>query len=186
MHQYKNRKHAFEKEVTWILQNDELQLHSEGVVKKTFPLKQIQSIRLSYIPSRMRLENYACVIKSIKGEDEFTSTQFISVANFENTGKLYTEFVKVLVEEVTKAQPSVALLSGNSALSYNANNGLLLLAFALLAITIYIVGNEYSTSNWIKYIVIVAMLPYLIRYMIQNKPGKFSAHNIPEKLLPTD
>ncbi|MEX0636936.1 MAG: hypothetical protein WD135_09220, partial [Ferruginibacter sp.] len=105
MHTYKNRKHAFEKEVTWTLEDGQLKIESEEQIIKSIQLNQIARIRLSYIPTRARLNNYSCKISSVMGEDEFTSTQFISFANFKNTGKAYTDFVKALIQAVFVDHP---------------------------------------------------------------------------------
>jgi len=49
------------------------------------------------------------------GEAALTSAQYVSLANVENTGKAYRDFVKKLIQRVSVAHPLVELVSGKPA-----------------------------------------------------------------------
>jgi hypothetical protein len=181
---YNNRKSLYEKVNTYSLDINHVNVEQDGKFISTIPYNSIRSIRLCYMPSRVNKENYICSFKTDNREYNFQSTDYISFAHFKSNGPDYNIFVKAFIEKTFEANPSVRLLSGKPGSVYYGGIIFLLLMMMLLAALLFLIGNAFSSIIWIKFILLLLMIPYAYRYIQNNKPGTFSASAIPLKVLP--
>ena len=60
-----------------------------------------------------------------------------------------------------------------------------MVVFAIaIALLFYFIGESISSITWVNFAIVLLSVPMMIAYIRKNKPGNFSADNIPEKLLP--
>jgi len=180
---YSYRKSLFSKQQTFSLEENTLSIEQEAVVT-VIPYKDIDSIRLMYIPDRMRPQNFLCTITSGDKKYSFMASSYISLANFKDDKEGYRNFVYSLIKKVHKANPSVSLLSGRPKHMYWISIVAILFILCGLAVLIYYVGTHMSAGNWIKYLLILLLMPMALSYIQRNKPGTFTPDDIPDKLLP--
>ncbi len=180
---YSYRKSLFSKQQTFSLEENALSIEQEAVVTAV-PYKDIDSIRLMYMPDRMRPHNFLCTITSGDKKFSFLSNSYISLANFKEDKEGYRSFVSALIKKVQKANPSVLLLSGRPKHMYWISIVAILFTLCGLAALAYYIGNQFSASSWIKYLLILLLMPMALSYIQRNKPGTFTPDDIPEKLLP--
>lgn len=184
MTSYKFRKSAFEKEKLFSLEPGALKITDANGSVVTVPYENISSIRLSYMPGRMRSNNYQCNIESSKGNFYLLSSSYISLANFKSDNEGYRIFVRELIAKVAAANPTVALVTGRPKTAYRLSIILMIVGFFAIAFTLYYLGDFMSSVSWAKFLLLLLLIPMAFSYIMKNKPGVFSADNIPAKLLP--
>lgn len=183
MTSYSFRKSAFDKEKKYRLDEKSLMIDANGTVTH-IPYEDISLIRLSYMPDRMRSNNYQCNIESGKGNFSFLSSSYVSFANFKSDHAAYKTFVTELISRVSTANPEVSLLSGKPKTSYYLSVVVMIVLFVAVALLIYYLGDYMSSISWLKFILILLLIPMAFSYIMKNKPGVFTSDNIPAKLLP--
>ncbi|HRE64937.1 MAG TPA: hypothetical protein PKU77_14195 [Ferruginibacter sp.] len=181
---YKYRKSTFTKEQTLSLTETALNIVEENKEDKIISYKDIKSIRLSFILDRMGPENFLCTIKSPAGYTSITSSSYVSFANFNRNKEDYSIFVKELIKNATLANPSIQLISGSSKASYFLTITMMVVFAIAIALLFYFIGESISSITWVNFAIVLLSVPMMIAYIRKNKPGNFSADNIPEKLLP--
>src|SRR6218665_3057070 len=176
---YHFRKSAFDKEKIYSLTNTGLNIEEVNNAHGIIPYTDISSIRLSYMPDRGRTNNYQCDIVSKLGKYSLSTYSYISLANFKEDGETYKQLVKELIQKVYAANPSVELLSGRPKSAYITSISFMAIAFIAVALLIYYLGDYMSSISWLKFVIILLMIPMAIGYINKNKPGRFTADSIP-------
>jgi hypothetical protein len=184
MTSYFFRKSALEKGKTFSLDEDALVIDDAASASIRVPFKDITTIRLSYAPDRMRRNNFQCAVESPQGKYAFMSTSYVSLANFKSDSQRYATMVKELISKVAAANPTVSLVSGKPKFAYRLSIILMIAGFLAVAMLIYFLGETMSSVSWMKFILILLLIPMAFSYIMKNKPGTFSAESIPANLLP--
>lgn len=184
MPDYHFRKSTFDKERIFSLEPNGLRIEEVGNAHGIIPYATISSIRLSYMSDRARTDNYQCEIESKLGKYSFMSSSYISLANFKSDNEGYRQLVEGLIKNVYAANPAVVLLSGRPKSAYWTSVSFMVISFIVVAVLIYYMGNYMSSVSWLKFVIILLMIPMAISYINKNKPGQFTADAIPPSLLP--
>ena len=181
---YACRVSALEKERRWYLSADTLSWQSEGY-QDAVPLAEIQEIRLKNTPTRFEPNLYWCRIRTRGGKVwEWKSHHFAGFAQFQDRSATYRVFVVNLIMRVVTQNPQCTLIGGTSWLSWIFHA--LFLTGSLIALMV-VMFFMYTAIGWlviVKLIVIVFLLPRAYRWLMRNKPSRFSAREIPHGLLP--
>lgn len=181
---YRFRKSTFEKEKTFSLLPNGLSIQEEQLPEKVIAYSSIRSIRLCYMPDRMRTNNYQCHIETDKDKLQLMSWSYVSLANFKEDKENYRALVLELIARVHAANPRVLLLSGRPRGAYYGSIFFMAVAFIVLAILFSKLGASISGLSWLKLALLLLMIPLAISYIKKNKPGNFSAAAVPPSLLP--
>lgn len=181
---YLFRKSTFDKEKTFALLPNGLSIQEEQLPEKLIAYSSIRSIRLSYVPDRMRTNNYQCHIETDKDIYLLMSWSYVSLANFKEDKENYKAFILELIARVHAANPRVLLLSGRPRGAYYGSIFFMALAFIVLAILFAKLSAAISGISWLKLVLLLLMIPLAISYIKKNKPGNFSAAAVPPSLLP--
>lgn len=184
MTSYSFRRSALEKEKTFSLDENGLKLVDSNGLSIEIPYENISAIRLSFMPDRMRTNNYQCNIESSKGNFNYLSSSYVSFANFRSDHAAYKAFTLELIDKTSRANPTVALLSGKPKTTYMLSIIVMIICFVAVALLIYYLGDYMSSISWVKFVLILLLIPMAFSYVMKNKPGVFTADNIPPKLLP--
>lgn len=181
---YRFRKSTFDKEKTFTLQPNCLNIQQADAAEKNIAYNRVRSIRLSYVPDRMRTNNYQCSIETDKDKLQLMSWSYVSLANFKEDKENYRALVLELIARVHAANPRVLLLSGRPRGAYYGSIFFMAVAFIVLAILFSKLGASISGLSWLKLALLLLMIPLAISYIKKNKPGNFSAAAVPPSLLP--
>ena len=181
---YTYRRSAFESEKAFHLDDASLTIEEADGTNTKFNYEDISLVRLTYAPGRLRSNNYQCTIESNKGDHSFASSSFVSFANFRSDPLRYRAFVKELIAKLSAANPEVSLRSGKTRKGYIFSVVIMLALFFAIALLIYLMGDYMSSISWLKFILILLLIPMALSYVMKNRPGVFTADNIPPKLLP--
>ncbi len=184
MTSYSFRRSAFEKEQTFSLDQDQLIIRDSTGAVTELPYKDITAIRLSFMPDRMRVNNYQCNIETSKGNFSYGSSSYISLANFKPDHTGYKLCTLELIDKTSEANPAVSLLGGKPKTAYILSITVMIICFLAVALLIYYLGEYMSSVSWLKFVLILLLIPMAFSYIMKNRPGVFTADNIPSKLLP--
>lgn len=184
MHSYSQRKNLFVKEEQFSLEENIIRIRQEGSPDREIPYNNIESIRLTFMPDRMRANNYRCIFVAGKKKYSFQSSSIIGVADYKDDPQGYKNFTQAFIKKVSDANPSVALLTGRPKTVYWTSIVIMFFALAGLTVLVFYLGNYFSSISWIKFVLILLLLPMALTYIQRNKPGVFTPADIPEKLLP--
>lgn len=183
---YSTRISYFTKETHFFLDSEAVRIEQKDTAAKIILYKNITSIRISYMPDRMRNNNYRCNFTAGKEEHIFQSSIFVSLANFRDDPAGYKNFLTAFIQKVYAANPAVRLLSGRPKAAYRGSVFLMLLSMAALAVALYFLGEYFSPVSWLKFVLVLLLIPMALSYIQKNKPGTFTAYDIPVNLLPKD
>lgn len=181
--EFKNRLNAFQKERTFVLDKDRLQVWEAGMQIKDVPLRNIKSIKLSYEPTRLNTRNYVCTLDIGPEALKLQSTDYVSLANFRDNAEAYVAFVSQLLPMAQNANPYLKLKGGSSATQYYGSLAFLAIVLVLVILVFTLTGG-FSWTSMLRLVILAIFIPSLLKYIKKNKPIQFSAYEIPEKLLP--
>lgn len=184
--EYRVRQHAFEPERVWRVGPDGF---SWQVGDKTgkFSFGEIVSIRLSFTPTRFDFARYRCTVTRFNGwQENFTSTSYKGIGNFEDRAPAYSRFVRALVAEAARGNPAIRFEAGESPLKYWGNIGVLAGSLVLLALVLLMIGFNATWIIIVKLGVIAFLIPVGLSWIAKNKPHPFPVDAIPAEVLPPE
>ena len=110
--QYAFRRSILEREKTYTLYPDRLEIQGEGAPHEVFPLTQVSEVHLKYDRSKQRAY-YNCFIHTPARRVCLRHVHFAGIGRFENRRETYTPFVRALLQAVARQNPGATLRAGS-------------------------------------------------------------------------
>jgi hypothetical protein len=181
---YTVRRHAFEPERTWRVDEAGLSWQGEGVCGH-FPFSEITTIRLLFGASRADQNRYLCQVTRFNGwMEEIVSTHYAGPMNFEDRRSTFRPFAEQLTIQAARANPKIRFWAGVAPLNFWLSGLLVVSVAALLAFVLLTLGPG---GGWIvaaKLVLLVFMIPMVVRWFRRNRPVSFTPPAIPPGVLP--
>ena len=177
---YHFRRSALDDPSTYTLEEDALIIESK--IKKEIPYEKIDSIRLRYNPTRINPNLFECIIENKIGKIKLNNMNYKAPYDFDDNSKEYNEFIIQLHNKLQKYE-KIKFYTGVSWGMYIFYVILTLFTLWLLSSVLISMGAS-STLIFIKFLFFGFLLYLGIKYFIKNKPQKYKADQIPDKLLP--
>jgi len=174
-----------EREILWRLEGETLFQISEGLPPFPIPLAEVSAIRLHYSPTRFQTGRYRCELKG--GRWSAVSIQnehYRGVADFEDRSETYRALVLALLHRRAALGTGCRYLGGVSVWVWLLNAAILFGGLFLLGFVLFTLGSGSSEIVAVKLMVVVVLLPFGIRWIIQNRPSTFDPGSVPKGLLP--
>ncbi len=182
--EYLVRRHAFEKEHRWSLDDTGLAWQAEDASGR-LDYAAIASIRLEYGATRADFARYRCLVAGRNGEAQIiVSTHFDSLGSFSDRRGTYLPFVRTLIARTAAANPLCRFQAGVSPMRFWLTLFLLFLSLAVLAIAALSLGVPVLWYLYLKIAVIIALLPVALVWIKRNRPRRFRPSAIPADVLP--
>jgi hypothetical protein len=108
---YTFRQSALEQGRTYSLYADRLVIEGFGLPPQTYPLSDVQGVRLKYEHTKQR-EYYLCFIETKRGRLRLRHVSWQSFAKFEDRRATFTPFVKALLAQLAR-DPAVRFKAGS-------------------------------------------------------------------------
>lgn len=184
--EYAFRKSAFEKEKTYALIKEGIEVTDHEGSKTLWKYLDIVQVKTSYGASKNN-SFYQCVLKMANGTSLLLKSQhYRGIADFEDRNETYSAFVQGLHKLLALANPHVEYKKGIGLIGYIAS--MIIFIVAGLFLPIFSIGALIAGSLFYGIVGILASLFLILKmvtYSKKNKPGKYAPDNIPAKLLPT-
>lgn len=182
--EYVCRRSALEKERRWFLRTD-----SFGWVAEDFrdecPFVEVMQIRLEYAPGRFVEKMYRCEVRMRSGKAwHLQSQHFAGLAQFEDRGEIYRDWVENLISRVSAQQPQCRFVCGVSWLSWLFNSLFLCGSLLLLAMVLFFLWTAVGWWAILKMLIIAFFLPRAFLWITRNRPKPFDPRQIPREMLP--
>lgn len=183
---YNYRKSALEKEKTYELTKDGIEVTELNKPSTITAYEEITEVNLSYAPTKYATV-YQCSVKADRSHGFLLkSHHFAGLADFEDRSTEYVSFVKGLHKILHVKAPGAKFRKGIKPAAYVFSMimfGIAGLVFPLMTILALFFGNYISGG--IGVIACLFLFLKMRSYMKKNKPGTYSPQELPESLLPT-
>ena len=184
MTQYEFTSSAFSGASLFAVTDSGVALVNAGVTT-VLPFADIAPVALAYEPSRVDLARYTCRITGRGGQVILVpSSTYRGIADFESQADAYRDVVFALHRALLPRAPEVRFGSGVSASRYLLNIGCLLVSLPMLLGVLAIAGTAIGIPAVLHLVIIVALLPFVWKWMRRNRPGVYDPRAIPAALLP--
>jgi len=180
---YSVRRHAFEKERRWNVDDTGLAWQSEDASGR-LDFAAIAAIRLQYGATRADFVRYNCHVTGHSGAYTIVSTHFDSLGNFSDRRETYAPFVRALIARAAAANPRCRFQAGVSPAQFWLTVVLLFVSLVILAIAALSLGVPALWYLYLKIAVIIVLLPVAFLWIKRNRPRRFDPNAIPADALP--
>jgi hypothetical protein len=185
---YSTRRTLLEKEKTYRLGDDALEVLEEGAPPLRVPFADFESVRLSFLPSRYHSRIYGCEIRARGGGGRIRifNTHMAGLANFEDRSDRWSPFIRELHRRLLPHARSIRFRRGTGAFAYGCTVLSIAGAFALLVFLLFFVlgGHSLSGSQIAKVAILLFLLPLAFAYLRRNRPTPYAPESPPPELLP--
>lgn len=172
--QYLFRRSVLEQHRTYLLYPDRIVVESGEFPAQTYPLGEVESVRLKYERTKQRAY-YQCFIRTRRGRIALHHLSWQSFGKFEDRRAAYTPFVRAVLAQLAQ-QPNVRFRAGSTANFIGAIAGIPLMAFlAVLAV-------QFDRSG--PAILAGSMLVLCLLMLGPSRPRRFDPLAPPTDLLP--
>jgi hypothetical protein len=135
------------------------------------PYRDIESIRLTFDPTRFDRNRYRCELRGSAGaRASIFSTSYVSLANFADQPEPYRVFMNSLIERVQRARPEIPILGGLSWLQFIGQFAFLFATLMLVVVVVFLAGLPGLVAISAKLAVLAGSLGLLWRYAYRNWP----------------
>lgn len=170
---YAKRENVFEKaERRWIVDADGLHHLYPGRPEAVLPWNAVREIRLTFAPTRMKAWRHKLTLRTGAATWIIDNGHYRGVGDFEDRSDRFSPFVLACVERVREAAPGATARLGSAPLAYWAQLIFVTAMFGLLALVLIALPTTWSAFVWIKFALILAMLPVLFSWVIRSWPRK--------------
>lgn len=181
--QYSVRRHAFEKERRWSLDDTGLAWQAEDASGR-LDFAAIAAIRLQYGATRADFARYNCHVTGRSGAYTIVSTHFDSLGSFSDRRETYAPFVRALVARAAAANPQCRFHAGVGPAQFWLTVLFLFAALAIVAVAALSLGIPPLWYLYLKIAVIAVLLPVAFVWIKRNRPRRFDPKAIPADVLP--
>lgn len=183
--EHRCRVSVLEKEILWRLEGNILQQITGGLPVFAVPLEEIATIRLIYAPTRFQTGRYACRIGLRSGHSlGLQNEHFEGFATFTDRSESYRALVLALIRRRAAIGGGCRYLCGTSWVNWIVQTGILLGSGILLSAVLLAFGPSSNGMIAVKFVLIAAMLPIAVQWVLKNRPGTFDPDAVPSGLLP--
>ena len=158
---------------------------ASGLRSRVLPYNEITSIRLAFAPKNFNAGGFSATVASGWRKVTIANVSWKGLMEQDTDNPGYRAFVSALVGEAVRANPSVVLAAGVSAWRYW---GMVPLTAVMLGMLAWFCWRSLGQGVWPAALIGLAMGAYLAwwskRFIERNRPGAFTAGNIPERVLP--
>jgi Flp pilus assembly protein TadB len=173
-----------EKERRWFLRTERF-----GWVAEDFQdecaIADVMQIRLEYAPGRFVEKMYRCEVRTRGGKVwHLQSQHFAGIAQFEDKGEAYRDFIENLITRVASQQTQCQFVSGVSWVSWLFNSLFLCGSLCALALVVFFLWVAVGWWAILKMLIIAFFLPRAFLWVTRNRPQAFDPRQIPANLLP--
>lgn len=183
--EHRCRVSVLEKEILWRLEGDVLVQITGELPPFRIPLATVESIRLFYAPTRFQTGRYGCRIGLRGGHSlGLQNEHFEGFATFSDRSATYRELVLALIRRRAALGAGCRFLCGTSWLNWIVQTGILLGSGLLLAAVFLAFGPSSNGMITVKLLLIAAMVPVAVGWVVKNRPRTFDPGAVPEGLLP--
>lgn len=181
---YSVRRHAFEPERRWALDDNGLSWQAEDR-NGHLDFAAIAAVRLGYGATRFDFARYRCRVTGRDGASEsIVSTHFDSLGNFSDRRDGYLPFVRALVTRTAAANPQCRFHAGVGPAQFWLTVFFLFAALAIVAVAALSLGIPPLWYLYLKIAFIIALLPVALVWIKRNRPRRFDPSAIPADVLP--
>lgn len=183
--EHRCRVSVLEKEILWRLEGDMLVQITGELPPFRIPLATVESIRLFYAPTRFQTGRYGCRIGLRGGHSlGLQNEHFEGFATFSDRSSTYRELVLALIRRRAVLGAGCRFLCGTSWLNWIVQTGILAGSGLLLAAVFLAFGPSSNGMITVKLLLIAAMVPVAVGWVVKNRPRTFGPGAVPEGLLP--
>jgi hypothetical protein len=182
---YQHRAKAYAQDASFVLEDDHVMVN-QGRRSGAFHYRDIMLIRLMYKPRNTTNEGYqAKIYRRDRKTASLTNLSWKSLVDLERQDADYTRFVRALIGETVRVNPSAVLEAGLPRWLHGLTSVAGIIALLALAIvTVQAVIN----GAWPVALLTAALTAYFgwwsWRYLGRNLPRRFSADSIPPDVMP--
>lgn len=185
--EHRCRVSVLEKEILWRLEGDVLVQITGELPPFRIPLATVQSIRLFYAPTRFQTGRYGCRIGLRGGHSlGLQNEHFEGFATFTDRSATYRALVLALIRRRAALGAGCRFLCGTSWVNWIVQTGILLGSGLLLAAVFLAFGPSSNGMITVKLLLIAAMVPVAVGWVVKNRPGSFDPGAVPMDLLPPE
>lgn len=182
---YSFRKSAFEKEKSYKLTKDGIQITDHNGSVSLAKYADILQVNLSFVSTKHN-SFYQCELKLKTGSGLLLKSQhFAGIANFEDRNADYAKFISGLHEILNASGLNIKYKKGISSLGYFASMAVFIIAGILFPIVSIgmLIGGQIIFGALGVFVSIMLFLR-MKKYMKKNKPGTYTPDQLPETLIP--
>jgi hypothetical protein len=183
---YRLKAHAFVGRRTYRLTDQALTWEEDGKSLDGVRYEDIAEVRLAYFPTRAATNRYrAQIIFRQGGMVQLFNTDYRGLLDFHEQNAEYVAFMTELHKHLAAQGNGIVYRLGNSPAAYVGNMILMVFIFAMIALSLFLfvaVGGGWLVVT--KFVIVLAFVPVLIRYMRRAKPGIYDPAALPSTALP--
>ncbi len=180
---YSVRRHAFEKERRWSVDDTGLAWQAEDASGR-LDYADIASIRLDYGATRADFARFRCHVTGRTGAYTIVSTHFDGPASFSDRRDTYAPFVRALVARTAAANPQCRFHAGVGPAQFWGTVLFLFTALVIVAVAALSLGIPPLWYLYLKIAVLIVLLPVAFVWIKRNRPRRFQPSAIPADILP--
>lgn len=171
---YSFRRSILEREKTYTLYPDRLEVAAEGETPRVYPLDRVDEVHLKFERTKQR-GYFNCSIHTADGKVSLRHVHWAGVANFDDRRETYTPFVRALLQALAN-RPGVYFHAGSLLNFLTAIVGLpLVVALGLAALA----------ADRMAGVGLAALLAFMcVSLLPRSRPRRFDPHDPPAALLP--
>jgi hypothetical protein len=192
---YSFRANLFEKERVFRLSDGGLEIADADALPAALPLSHpppvpvsyasIVEVRLSYGPTRERLNRYCCDLRLHNGRQiALCNESYRGFADFADQSARYRAFVVALHALIQSRGGPCAFRTGPATALFAFNVGCLGLGMLFLLWIVWLIPSA-GLLVLVKLAFLAVYVPVMIHYFRANRPQSYSPDAIPARLLPS-
>lgn len=157
-----------------------------GRSNQSYPLGQIERIRLFYSPRNSARDIFVCEVRATDGHSvQFDNLSWLSLVQTERLDQGFRRFVLELIRRAAARNPALKLECGVATLRFRlmqaAGYGLL----AALAGSAVFAATRGSTLVALASLGLAVYFGFWLRtFLVRNRPATFTAETVPDRVLP--
>ncbi|HEX2078067.1 MAG TPA: hypothetical protein VHG08_10165 [Longimicrobium sp.] len=171
---YSFRRSILEREKTYTLYPDRLEVAAEGEMPGVYPLDQVDEVHLKFDRTKQRAY-FSCFIHTADGKIALRHVHWGGVANFQDRRETYTPFVRALLLALAN-RPGIYFHAGSLLNFLTAIVGLPL---------VVVLGLAALAADRMVGVGLAALLAFMcLSILPRSRPRRFDPRNPPAALLP--
>ena len=181
---YTVRKSVLEKDTTYTLLAEGVEITTENKPPRTIRFADLTTVNLAYVPTRFD-KRYFCTLKYKGSKVDIVSTTYDGPGSFTEQSHDYRTFVLALHERLAESAPQAKYKGGGSVASYGC---MVVLMIALVPIALFAIYYWFTNGGAgpaaIKAVLVLFMFPLGLGWLKKNKPITYEPSRPPMHLLP--
>lgn len=172
---YSFRRSILEKEKTYTLYPDRLEIHGEGSPPEVHRLAQVEKVHIKYERSKQRAY-YQCFIHTPRDKISLRHVHFGGIGRIQERSETYTPFVRALLRAVAQQNPRATLKAGSL-----AN---FIMCIVLLPLLVAVGVLAYTLDSWGGALGMAFLAMLCIGMIPRSWPRVVDPANPPASVLP--